>query len=151
MTIKDILRTSILYEISFRYKCDFRRSCRAKTILPEFGSFMANVEKGIIEGWICSTTVTTIAYLLGKELQGQKLIESIDALLNLYNVSTVNKQVLRDALSSGFSDYEDSVLHQSALTSELDGIISRNKKDFKSSKLPVYTPEEYVAIQNQIE
>lgn len=112
---------------------------------------MANVEKGIIEGWICSTTVTTIAYLLGKELQGQKLIESIDALLNLYNVSTVNKQVLRDALSSGFSDYEDSVLHQSTLTSEFDGIISRNKKDFKTSKLPVYTPEEYVAIQNQIE
>jgi predicted nucleic acid-binding protein len=109
---------------------------------------MASVEKGTSEGWICSTTVTTVAYLLGKELSGKTAIKHIDSLLTLFNVSILNKQVLFDALHSGFIDYEDSVLHQSAVTSTLDGIISRNKKDFKQSKLSVYTPKEYAAILN---
>ncbi|MCC5906983.1 MAG: PIN domain-containing protein [Balneolaceae bacterium] len=111
---------------------------------------LAKVEKEEIEGWICSTTVTTIAYLLGKELSGQKAAKHIESLLTLFNISTVNKQVLFDALHSGFEDYEDSVLHQSALTSNLDSIISRNKKDFKLSELSVYTPKEYITILNQL-
>ncbi|MFU8862025.1 MAG: PIN domain-containing protein [Cyclonatronaceae bacterium] len=111
---------------------------------------MAGIEEGKTEGWVCSTTVTTIAYLLRKELSAQTAIKHIESLLTLFNVSIVNKQVLFDALRNGFSDYEDSVLYQSAVTSNLDGIISRNKKDFKQSKLPVYTPKEFAAILSQI-
>jgi len=111
---------------------------------------MASVEEGKTKGWICSTTVTTIAYLLGKELSGQTASKHIESLLTLFNVSIVNKQVLFDALHTGFADYEDSVLYQSAITSNLDGIISRNKKDFKQSELPVYTPKEYITVLDQL-
>ncbi len=111
---------------------------------------MASVEDGKIEGWICSTTVTTIAYLLRKELSAKTANKHIESLLALFNVSTANKQVLSDALHNGFSDYEDSVLYQSAVTSSLDGIISRNKKDFKQSRLPVYTPKEFTAVLSQL-
>lgn len=110
---------------------------------------MASVEDGKIEGWVCSTTVTTIAYLLRKELSAKTANQHIESLLALFNVSIVNKQVLFDALHNGFSDYEDFVLYQSAIESNLDGIISRNKKDFKNSSLPVYTPKEYSAILRQ--
>ena len=113
-------------------------------------SCMAKVEKGDIEGWICGTTVTTVAYLLGKELNDKAANKYIESLLNMFNVSIISKQVLFDALHSGFVDYEDSVLHQSAITSSLDGIISRNKKDFKKSALPVYTPKEFLAISDQM-
>ncbi len=113
-------------------------------------SCMAKVEKGDIEGWICGTTVTTLAYLLGKELKNCDMITHTESLLNMFNVSIISKQILFDSLHSGFVDYEDSVLHQSAVTSNLDGIISRNKKDFKKSELPVYTPKEFIAIWEQL-
>lgn len=111
---------------------------------------MALVEEERIEGWICSTTVTTIAYLLKSQLSRLQANQHLESLLSLYNVSTVNRQVLFDALDDGFSDYEDSVLHRSALANNLDGIVTRNKKDFKKSKLPVYTPVELLAIMNQL-
>lgn len=111
---------------------------------------MALVEKERIEGWVCSTTVTTLAYLIKSKLSIHEANNHLESLLSLYNVSTVNRQVLFDALDDGFSDYEDSVLHRSALANNLDGIVTRNKKDFKKSKLPVYTPVELLAIMNQL-
>lgn len=108
-------------------------------------SCIAAIENGRADGWVCSTTITTLAYLLQKELSVQTANKHIESLLSLFQVSIVNKQVLLDALTNGFSDYEDSVLYQSAIVSNLDCIISRNKKDFKKSNLPVFTPKEFIA------
>jgi len=112
---------------------------------------MASVEERKTEGWICSTTVTTIAYLLRKELTSENASKHIESLLTLFDISTVNKKVLIEALHNGFTDYEDSVLAESAVVNNLEGIITRNKKDFKASKLPVYTPKEFLAILSQIQ
>lgn len=112
---------------------------------------MASVEERKTEGWICSTTVTTIAYLLRKELTSDNASKHIESLLTLFDISTVNKKVLIEALHNGFTDYEDSVLAESAVVNNLEGIITRNKKDFKASKLPVYTPKEFLAILSQIQ
>ena len=112
---------------------------------------MASVEERKTDGWICSTTVTTIAYLLRKELTSEKASKHIKSLLTLFDIASVNKKALIDALHNGFSDYEDSVLAESAAVNNLDGIITRNTKDFKASKLPVYTPKEFLAILSQIQ
>ncbi|MEX0906658.1 MAG: PIN domain-containing protein [Balneolaceae bacterium] len=98
-------------------------------------------EQSKIEGWICSTTVTTIYYLLAKTLSRTRAEKHLKDLFKIFHVSIVNRVVLEDALSDGFKDYEDAVLHQSALHAGLDGIVTRNKKDFKKSDLPVYSPE----------
>lgn len=47
-----------------------------------------------------------------------------------------------DMLSSDWKDYEDAVQNQTAITSNCDCIVTRNKKDFKQSSLPVYTVAE---------
>jgi len=39
-------------------------------------------------------------------------------------------------LSSDFSDFEDAIQYYTALDNKLEIIITRNKKDFKKSKLP---------------
>lgn len=106
-------------------------------------------EKEKIEGWICGTTVTTLSYLLGKELGKKATVKHISTLLNLFNVTVINRQVLTDALANGFLDYEDAVLYQSALLSNLDGILTRNKRDFKASKISIYTPREFVEAISQ--
>lgn len=103
-------------------------------------------EKGEIEGWICGTTVTTIHYLLAKTLSGNKAANHLKGLLKIFHVSSVNRVVLEDALTGNFKDFEDGVLYQSAIHAGLNVILTRNQKDFQESKLPVYSPEEYLRM-----
>ena len=42
-----------------------------------------------------------------------------------------------DMLNSGWRDYEDATQHRSAIDEQADCIVTRNKKDFKASTLPV--------------
>jgi|AntRauTorckE6833_2_1112554.scaffolds.fasta_scaffold00200_11 predicted nucleic acid-binding protein len=106
-------------------------------------------EKRNISGWLGATTVTTLYYLLSRELNKSQADNLTQSLFKIFDVSPVNRTVLETAFEAGFIDYEDGVLHQSALHSNLDGILTRNKKDFKKSKLPVYTPQELIAILEQ--
>jgi predicted nucleic acid-binding protein len=107
-------------------------------------------EKGQIEGWIGGTTVTTIFYLLNKALSRKKAENNIKKLLKIFNISGITRVVLEDALDSNFKDYEDAVLHQSAVHSNLDVIITRNQKDFGKSKIPVYSPTELLNIWEKL-
>lgn len=107
-------------------------------------------ETNRIDGWLGATTVTTIYYLLAKSLSTDNARTHLKSLLKLFQISAVNRLVLEEALQSNFSDYEDAVLFQSALHAGLDGIVSRNPKDFNQSSLALYTPKELVsALQNK--
>lgn len=112
----------------------------------EYSAYLIDLaEKREIEGWLGATTVTTIYYLLSKEMGKKAADEVTQSLFSIFDVTSVNRAVLETALEIGFSDFEDAVLYQSACQSNLDGILTRNKKDFKKSELPVYTPQELIA------
>ena len=65
--------------------------------------------------------------------------------INIYkNSGRYQRQVLTFALSSGFKDYEDGVLHAAAIKAEAEAVVTRNIKDFATSELPVFTPEEFI-------
>ncbi len=109
----------------------------------EFSSkVMAQAEKGVIDGWICGTSVTTIHYLLAKGLTQERARSYLQSLFKVYRVAGVNRAVLTDALESDFTDYEDAVLYQSARHSKLDGIVTRDPNGFRKADFPVYSPEE---------
>ncbi len=101
-------------------------------------------EQGKLEGWICTTTVTTIHYLLAKALTKEKVEKHLNEVLKIFHVSNVFRVVLEDALASGFRDYEDAVLCQSAIYANLDAILTMNGKDLEKNKLPVYSPTEFL-------
>jgi predicted nucleic acid-binding protein len=48
------------------------------------------------------------------------------------------------ALASDFNDFEDGLQYFIAMDNEADFIITRNKKDFKNSKIPLMTAGEYM-------
>lgn len=111
----------------------------------EHASFLiSRVERSDIDGFLCATTITTIHYLLSKYLDKQKSIESIHSIMALFEIAPVNRLVIENALVSKFSDFEDSVLHESARHAGAEYIITRNAKDFKKSKIPVFTPGEFL-------
>ena len=107
---------------------------------------MSKVERSEITGFLCASTVTTIHYLLSKYLDKEKAIESINSLMALFEVASVNRLVIENALQSKFIDFEDAVLHESARHAGAEYIITRNIKDFKKTKIPAFTPTEFLSM-----
>jgi len=102
----------------------------------------ATVEDGSGIGYLCATTLTTVYYLAGKALGAKRARQAIQKLLALFEVAPVNRPVLETALQARFNDFEDAVVYAAALHVGADVILTRNEVDFKSSKIPVYSPLE---------
>lgn len=105
-----------------------------------------HVEHSNINGYLCADSVTTIFYLIEKCKTKAFAIKYIKLLLEIFEVAPINRSILEEAFELKFSDYEDAVIHQSAVGINADGIVTRNIKDFKKSKLTIYSPEELLAI-----
>lgn len=104
------------------------------------------VEKKL-SGYICAHEVTTLSYFLLKEQKDKtKVINTITALLDIFNVISIDGSILRDSLISPIADYEDAVIEVSSMKTNIDYIISRNISDFKSSRIPTYTPEQFFIL-----
>lgn len=59
-------------------------------------------------------------------------------------LKVADEKVVDDALASCFSDYEDALQYYSALTRNVDVIITRNTRDFVHASIPVLTPDEFL-------
>lgn len=110
----------------------------------------SHVERGILPGYICATTVTTVHYLAHKALGAEQARQKIRTLMRLFEVVPVNRTVLESALASRLADFEDAVLHEAALHVGAEGIVTRDPTGFKGARLPVYTPDElWKALQTR--
>lgn len=62
----------------------------------------------------------------------------------LVEVLPLDVKAIELALASDFVDFEDGLQYFTAMDHESDIIITRNKKDYKTSKIPVLTAGEYL-------
>jgi predicted nucleic acid-binding protein len=106
----------------------------------------SRVEDGTMIGYLCATTITTVYYLATKTLGAPRAQEEIKKLLTLFEVAPVNRHVLESALAADFKDFEDAVIHEAACHVGADAIVTRNQKDFKKSRISVYSSEEMAKI-----
>lgn len=106
----------------------------------------SKVEDGTVIGYLCGNTVTTLYYLVSRTVGAPKAHEEIKKLLTLFEVAPVNRNVLESALLADFNDFEDAVIHEAACHVGVDAIVTRNQKDFKKSRIPIYSSEEMAKI-----
>ncbi len=93
---------------------------------------------------ISSLTFANTHYLLSKELNTNEARKVLIKFKLLVSILPLDDKILELALSSDFNDFEDAIQYYTALENKLSVIITRNKKDFKTSKLPVLTAKEYL-------
>jgi len=105
----------------------------------------ALIEESSIEGFLCATTVTTVDYLLGQALPPKEARAALQRLLDLFEIATVNRPVLEQALRSDISDFEDAVIEQSARLVAADAIATRNLTDFEKSSVTAFDPPELLS------
>ncbi len=100
------------------------------------------IERGNIEGYIAATTVTNIFYIIRKAEGREAAIAAINRAMRSLQFCEVNRQTVETALSLDLKDFEDSIQLACATLSQLDGIVTRDRKDFALSDLPIYSPIE---------
>lgn len=97
-----------------------------------------------IEIYVGSITPVNVFYIARKEIGKDLTLKAIENLLVLAKVCIADSTILKSALNSPISDYEDAVQHACAVAEKLDCIITRNTKDYKNSTLPIYSPTEFL-------
>jgi predicted nucleic acid-binding protein len=85
--------------------------------------------------------VTTIHYLVRKEMRAAKAAEVISAILRVFEVATVDSAVIREALGLPCADFEDAVTAAAARLARCDYILTRDPKGFRGSSVRPLTPE----------
>ena len=106
----------------------------------------SKVEDGTVIGYLCGTTITTVYYLTAKAVGAARARKELGKLLTIFEIAPVNRHVLESALAAGFADFEDAVIHEAARHAGADAIVTRDRKDYKKSRLAVYTSEEMAKI-----
>lgn len=106
---------------------------------------IALCEKGEIKGFVTPVIYSNVYYLLRQTARHEKVIEKLKQLLMITDVLLMDKEVVRNALNSGFKDFEDSLQNYAAMKNGgIDVILTRNLKDFTKSEIGVLTPETYI-------
>lgn len=96
-----------------------------------------------IELYTSSHSIATTHYLLKKYLEEKDLRTVLYGLFEYLHVIAVDEAILKKGLRSSHKDFEDSIqVHCASTIEKIDCIVTRNTKDFKSSEIPAYNPDE---------
>ncbi|MCI0751519.1 MAG: PIN domain-containing protein [Flammeovirgaceae bacterium] len=100
-------------------------------------------DEGQVDFYLSALSLANIAYHAQRVKKNPALI--IDSLLKISKVIDLKQEHFVAVNNSKFKDYEDGLQYFSALeVNNIEAIISRDKKDFQHSLLPVLTPGEFI-------
>jgi predicted nucleic acid-binding protein len=108
-------------------------------------TLFAAIESGRVRGVLGATTVATVFHHATRSVGANAARRHVRALLELFDVASVDRAVLARALDAGFADFEDGVLHEAAGAAGADAIVTRDHSGFASATLPVFTPAAFLA------
>lgn len=98
-----------------------------------------------IKGYVTPVIYSNVYYLLRQTARHDKVIDKLKQLLMITDVLIMDKEVVSNALNSGFNDFEDSLQNFAAMKhGEINVILTRNVKDYSKSEMGVLTPESYI-------
>ena len=96
------------------------------------------------DGFIAATSVTDIYYIEHKRNHDkEKTRKLMNKLSRVFAILDITAEDCRNALRSDIPDFEDAIMVESARRNNIDCIVTRNPKDFKSSPIKVCTPSEF--------
>ncbi|MCH7409871.1 PIN domain-containing protein [Belliella sp. DSM 111904] len=104
---------------------------------------MADLRKARI--FISTLSIATANYLLSKHYNTTESRKILSKFKIIVTILPLDNKIIELALASDFKDFEDAIQYHTALEHELKIIITRNKKDFKKSKISVLTPKEFLS------
>ena len=86
----------------------------------------------------------TVSYFLTKFESSDMAKEKLRKFRIISEICDLTESIIEKGLNSDFSDFEDALQYYSALKSNCNILITRNGRDFKGSRIPILTAEEYI-------
>jgi len=115
--------------------------------IEETQIFFTLASQNKIKLFVSTLTFANAHYILANQMKisgAQKILRKFKILVECVSF---DEKILELSLDSKFKDYEDSIQYYSALACSADLIVTRNKKDFKLSSLPVLDVKEYLKLK----
>lgn len=119
---------------------------RRKEFYEEAAELFSRSDKNELNLTISSLTFANANYVLSKLKSTKETREILRKFKVLVEILNLDDKITTLALSDDeFPDFKDGLQYYSAMENQLEVIITRNKKDFKNSKIPVLTAKEFLA------
>lgn len=106
---------------------------------------MSIIEAGYASGFITPHGLIDVYEKLRAQMGRSQAHGIMADLTSLLSTATVNDEVIMEALSFGWSDFRQAIVGSAAIHNNITHLIVRQPKNYRSLRLPVLTPEEFVA------
>lgn len=118
---------------------------RRKEFYDEAADLFSRADRKELVLAISSLTFANTNYILTKLKSAKEAREILRKFKVLVEILSLDDKITQLALSDDdFPDFEDGLQYYSAVENQIDIIITRNKTDFKNSKIPVLTAKEFL-------
>ena len=104
------------------------------------------MENNQFEGIVPAHTITTLFYLIRKQLGSQQATVILTQILTVLSIVPVDQTIIQQALAWGWQDFEDAVQMSAALNANATAIVTRNVADFRDHHIPVWKPIQLLAL-----
>ncbi len=103
-------------------------------------------DKKEIKLYVSALTFANTYYILSQKMKTENARKVLRKFKVLVEVLPMNDKIIDLSLESDFKDFEDAIQYHTAIENEVNIIITRNLKDFKTSSIPVLTAKEYIKM-----
>ncbi len=101
-------------------------------------------EVGKVQGTIYALSIANIVYIMRKELDREQIKDVIAKLSAIFTIADMKGDDFKKAAELPMDDFEDALQSVCATRLKADFIVTRNLKDFKSSKVMAIKPSELI-------
>ena len=135
--MKLLIDTNVVLDVLLRREPFFGKSTEVLNL----------VQRDDVREYVSASAITDIYYVARKQMKDHAAVrELLKRLLMVVSVAAVSEQEVQNALDLAWADFEDSVQYSVALQNDMDGIVTRNPKDYQMTNIPIWLPEQVVEM-----
>lgn len=135
-----LIDTNIIIDVALEREPFFEDSDR----------LLALAEEKAFDGYLSVISISDIFYIVRKDKGKYLTFEFLQYIISFCSIATVDETVIKNALASQPKDFEDAIQYQTALMAGLDGIVTRNPKDYAEASISVFTPTELLVAMGEM-
>ncbi len=94
--------------------------------------------------FVSSLSFSNLNYILSKQYSSNQARRILMKFKTLVTVLSVSNKVVELALLSDFKDFEDALQYFNALENDVNFLLTRNLKDYKTAEIPIMTAEQFL-------
>lgn len=123
---------------------------KRKEFIIEAQELFTLSDKNEIKLYVSSLTFANTYYILSQKMKLNDARKILRKFKILVEVLPMDDKIIDLSLESDFKDFEDAIQYHTAIENDINIIITRNLKDFKTSGIPVLTAKNYIETRSPV-